>query len=65
MTKEFVKMVRYQDLEKAYAAYTMLMGVYEDTCSGPYSARAHREYFAICDSRDNIRQEVINRSGRA
>lgn len=65
MTKEFVKSVRYQDLEKAYAAYTTLMGVYEDTCGGPYAARANKEYFAICDSRDNIRQEVINRSGRA
>lgn len=65
MTKEFVRGMRYPDLEKAYNAYNALMSVYEDTCGGPYAARAHKEYFAICDSRDNIRQEVINRSNEA
>lgn len=62
MTKEFVKSVRYEDLERAYQAYNTLMIVYENTCGGPYAARSHKEYFAIGDSRDNIRQEVINRS---
>ena len=62
MTKEFVKGVRYEDLERAYSAYNALMSVYENTCGGPFGARSHKEYFAICDSRDNIRQEVVNRS---
>lgn len=62
MTKEFVKGVAYVDLERAYAAYNALMSVYENACGGPYAARAHKEYFAISDSRDNIRLEVINRS---
>lgn len=62
MNKEFVKMVKYEDLEKAYSAYTNLMLVYEVACGGPYAARAHKEYFAICDSRDNIRQEVTRRA---
>ena len=62
MTKEFVKNVCYHDLERAYQAYNILMSVYENTCGGPYAARAHKEYFAISDSRNNIRQEVINRS---
>lgn len=62
MTKAFVKSVSYKDLERAYQAYNALMMVYENTCGGPYAAREHKEYFAICDSRDNIRQEVINRS---
>lgn len=62
MTKEFVKGVAYTDLERAYSAYNTLMSVYENACGGPYAARNHKEYFAICDSRDNIRQEVINRS---
>lgn len=62
MTKNFVKGVSYTDLERAYSAYNTLMSVYENTCGGPYAARLHREYFAIYDSRDNIRQEVINRS---
>lgn len=62
MTKDFVKSVRYEDLERAYQAYNTLMMVYENTCGGPYAARAHKEYFAVCDSRDNIRKEVINRS---
>ena len=62
MTKEFVKSVRYEDLERAYQAYNTLMMVYENTCGGPYAARAYKEYFAIGDSRDNIRMEVINRS---
>lgn len=62
MTKEFVKSVPYADLERAYSAYNTLMSVYENACGGPYAARAHKEYFAIVDSRDNIRFEVINRS---
>lgn len=62
MTKEFVKSVAYTDLERAYSAYNTLMAVYENACGGPYQARAHKEYFAISDSRDNIRLEVINRT---
>lgn len=62
MTKEFVAGVMYTDLERAYAAYNVLMSVYENTCGGPRGAMAHKEYFAIRDSRDNIRAEVINRS---
>lgn len=62
MTKDFVKGVAYTDLERAYSAYNTLMAVYENACGGPYKAREHKEYFAICDSRDNIRMEVINRS---
>lgn len=62
MTKDFVKNVTYTDLERAYSAYNTLMSVYENTCGGPYAAQAHREYFAIRDSRDNIRMEVINRT---
>lgn len=62
MTKDFVRSVSYTDLERAYSAYNTLMSVYENTCGGPYAARQHKEYFAVCDSRDNIRQEVINRS---
>lgn len=65
MTKDFVKGVAYTDLERAYAAYNTLMSVYENACGGPYAARAHKEYFAIADSRDNIRTEVINRSKEA
>ena len=62
MTKEFVKNVRYEELQRAYSAYNELMMVYEVTCGGVYAARAHKEYFAICDSRDNIRAEVLRRS---
>lgn len=62
MTKEFVAGVVYTDLDRAYAAYNVLMSVYENTCGGPRGAMAHKEYFAIRDSRDNIRAEVINRS---
>ena len=62
MTKEFVKSVVYADLERAYSAYNTLMAVYENACGGPRGAMAHKEYFAIRDSRDNIRTEVIERS---
>lgn len=62
MTKEFVRGISYDDLTRAYSAYNTLMAVYENTCGGPYAARAFKEYFAICDSRDNIRAEVINRA---
>lgn len=62
MTKEFVAGVAYTELERAYNAYNTLMAVYENACGGPRGAMAHKEYFAIRDSRDNIRLEVINRS---
>lgn len=62
MTKGFCQQVSYADLTRAYEAYNTLMSVYENTCGGPYGARAHKEYFAIADSRDNIRQEVMRRA---
>lgn len=62
MTKELCKQIAYNDLQRAYSAYNTLMSVYENTCGGPYAARAYKEYFAICDSRDNIRQEVTRRA---
>lgn len=62
MTREFVKGVAYTDLERAYSAYNTLMSVYENACGGPRQAMQNREYFAIRDSRDNIRAEVVNRS---
>lgn len=62
MTKDLCKQVSYADLTRAYEAYNTLMSVYENTCGGPYGARAHKEYFAIADSRDNIRQEVMRRA---
>ena len=62
MTKDLCRSVTYQDLTRAYAAYNELMSVYENTCGGPYKARAHKEYFAIIDSRDNIRKEVARRA---
>lgn len=65
MTKEFVAGVAYTDLERAYSAYNALMAIYENTCGGPRGAMVHKEYFAIRDSRDNIRMEVINRSKEA
>lgn len=65
MTKEFVKGVAYTDLERAYSAYNTLMAVYENACGGPYKAREHKEYFAISDSRDNIRLEVARRAQEA
>ena len=65
MTKEFVKSVPYADLERAYSAYNTLMSVYENACGGIYAARNHKEYFAICDSRDNIRLEVARRAQEA
>lgn len=62
MTRELCARMRYEDLERAYNAYSALMLAYENTCGGPHAARQYKEYFAICDSRDNIRQEVLNRS---
>lgn len=65
MTKELCTRMRYEDLERAYNAYNALMLAYENTCGGPYAARQYKEYFAICDSRENIRQEVVRRSNES
>ena len=63
MTREFVKGVAYSELDRAHKAYSELISVYENTCGGVYAARNHKEYFALCDSRNNIRREVLNRIG--
>ena len=65
MTKDICRQVSYADLTRAYEAYNTLMSVYENTCGGPYGARAHKEYFAVTDSRNNIRQEVTRRAEEA
>lgn len=62
MTRELLSRMSYDNLRRAYAAYNELQAVYEDVCGGPYKARVYKEYFAICDSRNNIRTEVANRS---
>jgi len=62
MTKDFVRSIPYEELKRAYGAYTQLQIAYENACGGPYGARAHKEYFAIVDSRNNIRQEVTRRA---
>lgn len=65
MTREFVKTMRYDDLQQAYYAYGAIMAVYENTCGGPRGAMAHKEYFALRDSRDNIKREIIQRAEEA
>lgn len=62
MTKELCTRMRYEDLIRAYNGYNALMIAYENTCGGPYAARQYKEYFAICDSRDYIRLEVLHRA---
>jgi len=59
MTKEFVSHMSYAQCARAYKAYTCLACIYEDVCNGPYGAKAYKEYFAIMDSRDNIRARVV------
>lgn len=58
MTKEFITRMSYEQLEQAYYAYSKLACIYEEVCQGPYSARAYKEYFAVMDSRENIRRRV-------
>lgn len=65
MTKDLCRQLSDADLTRAYEAYNTLMSVYENTCGGPYGARAHKEYFAVTDSRDNIRKEVARREEEA
>lgn len=65
MTKELCARMSYEELTRAYNGYNALMLAYENTCGGIYAARQYKEYFAICDSRDNIRQEVLRRSDQA
>lgn len=62
MTQDVCQRVSYDNLRRAYSAYNELMAVYEDTFGGPRGAMACKEYFAIRDSRDNIRKEVERRS---
>ena len=59
MTRELIERMTYEQMVRAYNAYTQLQCVYEDMCNGPYGARAHKEYFAICDSREYLRRKCL------
>lgn len=65
MTKEVCERVSYENLRRGYSAYNELMAVYEDTFGGPRGAMSYKEYFAVRDSRDNIRAEVERRAKEA
>lgn len=59
MTKELVGRLTAEQCERAHAAYTTLACIYEDVCGGPYGARQFKEYFAVMDSREYLRQRFM------
>ena len=62
MKVEFIKSMTYEEMKQAYNAYIVLRQIYEFVCGGVYAARAHKEYFSICGSIENIQREVLKRS---
>lgn len=59
MTRELIARLNAEQCQRLHAAYTQVALVYEDLCNGPYGARQYKEYFAIMDSRENIRQRFM------
>lgn len=59
MTRELVNRLTAAQCERVHAAYTAIACVYEDVCGGPYGARQFKEYFAIMDSREYLRQRFM------
>lgn len=59
MKAEIIKALSVEQIERAYAAYSVLAVIYEDVCQGPRNARAYREYFGIMDTRENLRKRFM------
>lgn len=59
MTRELVSRLTAEQCERLHAAYTTIACVYEDVCGGPYGAREHKEYFAVMDTRESLRQRFM------
>lgn len=59
MTRELVSRLTAEQCERLHAAYTTIACVYEDICGGPYGARQFKEYFAVMDTRENLRQRFM------
>lgn len=59
MTRELVERLSAAQCEKLHAAYTIIACEYENLCGGPYGARAYKEYFAIMDTREYLRQRFM------
>ena len=59
MTRELVSRLTAEQCERLHAAYTQIACVYEDVCGGPYGARQFKEYFAVMDSREYLRQRFM------
>lgn len=59
MTKELVSRLNAEQCERLHAAYTTIACIYEDVCGGPYKAREHKEYFAVMDTREHLRQRFM------
>lgn len=59
MTKELISRLTADQCERLHAAYTQIACLYEDICGGPYGARQFKEYFAVMDTRENLRQRFM------
>lgn len=59
MKAEFVAKMNYQQMVTAYECYTKLQALYEEVCGGPYKAMEYREYFALRDGREALRQKCL------
>lgn len=64
MKADFIARMSYEQMVKAYEAYTKLQAVYEDVCGGPYKAREYKEYFAMCEGREKLRLRCIELASR-
>lgn len=59
MTRELISRLTAEQCQRLHAAYTQIALEYERLCDGPYGARQYKEYFAIMDSREAIRQRFM------
>lgn len=59
MKRELIDKLNLLEVQKAHAAYSTLAVLYEALCGGPNGAKAYKEYFAIMDSREMLRQRAL------
>lgn len=56
MKAELIARLPAADVQRLYAAYNVIAAIYEDIMGGPLNCRGIKEYHAIMDTREKLRQ---------
>lgn len=59
MTREYIARLNAAQVERLHGAYSVIAATYEDIMGGPMNCRGIKEYHAVMDSREALRQRFM------